>query len=168
MEISVKGTKQVNQTLRRLERGITDFQPQPFKNIANHYHDLIVKNWKSQGGVWGSWDDLSETTVKIKSENNYPSTPLVRTGTLRDAVLSMDSININQLSLEIFGDGFYNQKAGKSGGANTIGQLFHLHQTGEPNNLPARVMLGLNDRQKKQIGRIVSDYISKTLRGKNV
>lgn len=148
VQINIQGTPELINKFKRLNSGLTDFSPamtEIGKLVEDYYSGQV---FSSQGAVLGlKWPTLKATTIKNKLKHypQYATTPLIRTGAMKNS--------------------FKSKPTRKDVTISNTAEYFKYHQsTAARSKLPRRAMMSINKDVKSIVKQVIEADIAKKLR----
>jgi len=153
LDISIAGDQQLKRALGvRLDK-VDDLRP-AWDEVDAYLNKLHVRRFKHKGAIDGlpKWAALSKYT-RDRKPPHLRDKPLILTGRLlRSLSNSKSSGALREKKKHYFKWGVDETRVPYAG----------KHQTGEPPRLPQRKPINLANKHRRQITRIINDFLHKT------
>ena len=150
--LDIAGDKQLQRGLSRFGEDVKDLR-EPFREIVKDFHEIERKQFDSEGGYGsGGWKALAPSTLKQKERAGFPTTIMVRTGKLKESLISKTGDTVEEvrpLELRV--------------GTEVSYAIYHQSTTPRT-KLPRRPLIDLTEADKKRWMKIFQRYLVKEMK----
>lgn len=142
LQVTIAGERQVDMALTRFPESLKD--PSGMQEIADYLLTHVQRQFAREGdGATGKWAPLSPRTIADKIRNGYPTRILVRTGEMRDAIVSRDGFTVDATQMRY---------------APKVPHYARYHQHGTE-RMPRRRIVDLSAGHRKHMAKILHQSI---------